>query len=235
MKQRIRVCDLAHELNVSSLDVIQAAHALGINVIRAVALLTTGQEYRIREWFTNGHMRRRRVQPPVERPSAPPPPRHEYKSARCECCGYTFLFKPLEESHQICRECRNHYEEAGESYVRTLQRHEDHVTQSRDKVDAYREMADRLSRERDEAYAKRNKWMAALVEIVVAHGPDDEDGGCVCGSEDFPCVTRRHLRHVNKGIYNRCEELEQLNERDFNRVLYGADYGFFKDWDDGAA
>lgn len=234
MKQRIRVCDLAHELRISSLDVVQAAHALGINVIRATALLTSGQEYRIREWHANGHIRRRRVQSVVERPALPTP-EDEYKSAKCDCCDYVFLYKPLQESHQLCRECRSHFEETGESFVRTLQRLEDHVAQSRRKVEEYRESANKVSRERDEAYVKRNKWMAALVEIVVAHGTADEGDGCACGAPDFPCVTRRHLRHVNKGIYNRCEELEQMNEDEFNRVLYGRDYTFFEGWDDGAA
>ncbi|RHW23640.1 hypothetical protein D0Z08_28890 [Nocardioides immobilis] len=228
------MCDLAHELRISSLDVVQAAHALGINVIRATALLTNGQEYRIREWHANGHVQRRRVQPIIERPAVPPR-EDEYKFATCTCCDYVFRYKPLQESHQLCAECRLHFEESGESYVRTLQRHEDHVEQSRRKVDEYRESANKLSRERDDAFAKRNKWMAALVEIVVAHGPDEEGDGCACGAPDFPCVTRRHLRHVNKGIYNRCEELEQMNEDEFNRVLYGRDYTFFKDWDDGAA
>lgn len=234
MKQRIRVCDLAHELRISSLDVVQAAQALGINVLRATAVLTTGQEYRIREWHANGHIRRRRAAPP---PTSAPLPRREdeLRAGACTCCEYTFLYKPLTESHQLCGECRLHFEQEGESYVRTLQRLEDHVAQSRRKVNDYRDSANKLSRERDDAYAKRNKWMAALVEIVVAHGPADEGDGCSCGAPEFPCVTRRHLRHANKGIYERCEDLEQMNEAEFNRVLYGRDYTFFKDWDDGAA
>ncbi len=134
MKQLIRVCDLAHELRISSLDVVQAAHALGINVIRATALLTSGQEYRIREWHANGHIRRRRVQSVVEQPALPTPP-DECKSAKCDCCDYVFLYKPLQESHHLCHECRSHFEETGESFVRTLQRHEDHVAQSRRKVE----------------------------------------------------------------------------------------------------
>jgi hypothetical protein len=107
MKQRIRVCDLVHELRISSLDVVHAAHALGINVIRATALLTSGQEYRIREWHANGHIRRRRVQSVVERPALPTP-EEKYKSAKCDCCDYVFLYKPLHESHHLCRECRSH-------------------------------------------------------------------------------------------------------------------------------
>lgn len=234
VKQPIRVCDLAHELHISSLDVVTAAKALGINVIRATALLTPGQEFRIREWHANGHIKRRAVQPLVEKPAVPPP-EDEFKSARCTCCEYSFLYRPLQESHQLCSECRLHFEEHGESYVRTLQRHEDHVAQSLRKVEEYREAANNLSRDRDDAYSKRNKWMAALVEVVVAHGPDDESDGCTCGSPEYPCLTRRHLRHVNRGIYNRCEELEQMNEDEFNRVLYGRDYKFFEEWDDGVA
>lgn len=77
--------------------------------------------------------------------------------------------------------------------------------------------------------------MAALEEIVVAHGPDEETDGCVCGADEFPCLTRRHLQQVNKGIHGRCEELEAMNEDEFNKVLYGIDYSFFTDWDDGVA
>lgn len=98
-----------------------------------------------------------------------------------------------------------------------------------------REACQKLSTERDEAYRKRDKWMQALVEIVIAHGPAEDDGGCVCGAAEFPCVTRRHLRHVNRGIYERCEELEAMNEAQFNRVLYGTDYSYFTAWDDGVA
>ena len=41
--QKEWVSDVAHELRSSSPDVAQAAHALGINVIRATAMLTSGQ------------------------------------------------------------------------------------------------------------------------------------------------------------------------------------------------
>jgi len=47
-----------------------------------------------------------------------------------------------------------------------------------------RQAANKVSRERDEAYVKRNKWMAAFVEIVVARGPADEGDGCACGAPD---------------------------------------------------
>jgi hypothetical protein len=227
--ERTRVCDLAGELHVSSLDLIQAAHALGINVIRATASLTTGQEYRLREWVANGHVRNRAARVPAQREAeARRMETDTRRGATCTCCGFTFLYVPLEESHEICSECRNHFEQSGEDFVRTLVRHEEHVAQAKAKVESYREKADSLAREKDEAYAKRNKWMAALVEVVVAHGPDEEGDGCSCGAPEYPCVTRRHLRHVNRGIYYRCEELEALNEDEFNRILYGHDYSFFE-------
>ncbi len=92
-----------------------------------------------------------------------------------------------------------------------------------------------MSQEKEEAYAKRNKWMAALVEIVVAHAPDEESEGCVCGSAEWPCVTRRHLHTVNVGIHKRVEELEAMPQDERDRILYDQDYSFFKRWDDGAA
>ena len=92
-----------------------------------------------------------------------------------------------------------------------------------------------MSQEKEEAYAKRNKWMAALVEIVVANAPDEESEGCVCGSAEWPCVTRRHLHTVNVGIHKRVEELEAMPQDERDRILYDQDYSFFKRWDDGAA
>jgi hypothetical protein len=239
MKKRIAVCDLAGQLGVSSRELIGIAQSLGINVIRAAATLTSGQEFKLREAVAND--RARMLSRAAALAAAPPPPprapspRDTHKSGICECCGWRFLYEPLNESHQICKDCRNHFEQPDESYVQTLTRHEDHVAKARKMAEAYREKSYELTTERDEAYAKRDKWMAALVEIVVAHGPAEEHDGCACGAEEFPCVTRRHLRMVNRGIYNRCEELEAMNEDQFNRILYGTDYTFFKDWDDGVA
>ena len=235
--ERIAVCDLARELGVSSRELIQTCHTIGINVIRAAATLTPGQVYRLREAVDSNRDRRRLAIQATARAIRKPETRREdlIKFALCTCCGFRFSYRPLEESHQICSECRHHFEESGEPHERTMKRHEDHVLQSKRKVEDYREACQKLGRERDEAYAKRDKWMAALVEIVVAHGPSEDHDGCVCGAPDYPCLTRRHLRSVNRGIYNRCEELENLNEDEFNKILYGTDYAFFRDWDDGAA
>lgn len=240
-KDRVRVCDLAKELNVSARVLIQTAHQVGINVIRATATLSGGQEMRLREAVANDLVVRRRAADVQARARSAQEEREARlraeakRSAICTCCGWTFLFTPLEESDEICSECRLHFQRDGESFVQTRQRDEDHVAQARRMVQKYRESASKLSKERDEAYVKRNKWMAALVEIVVAHGPAENDDGCVCGAPEFPCVTRRHLRHVNRGIYERCEELEAMNEDQFNRVLYGTDLSWFREWDDGVA
>lgn len=159
-------------------------------------------------------------------------PEDECRFATCSCCEYAFTFVPHKESHELCKECVHHFARFGESGVAIQIRLEDHDKQSRLKVALYREACEKFSKERDEAYAKRNKWMAALVEIVVAHGPAEDHDGCECGSPEFPCVTRRHLRDVNRGIYKRCEELEGMSEHEFNKILYGTDYTFFTEWDD---
>jgi hypothetical protein len=239
--QRIAVCDLAREMHISSRELIQTAQNLGINVIRAAATLSSGQEYRLREAVANNRVARQRV---ADRMAAAEAARQRQaeamraerqRVATCTCCGYGFMYLPNEESSEVCKECRHHFDRPGESYVETLTRHEEHVAQSKRTVAQYRDTANKLAKERDEAYAKRNKWMAALVEIVVAHGPAEDNDGCVCGAPEFPCVTRRHLRHVNRGIYERCEELEAMNEAEFNKILYGTDYSFFTDWEDGVA
>lgn len=116
-----------------------------------------------------------------------------------------------------------------------LVRLEEHETISRAKVGQYRVACLKLGRETDEAYAKRNKWMAALVEIFVAHAPAEESDGCVCGSAEWPCVTRRLLRTVNTGIHRRVEEFDAMPDAERDRILYGQDYGFFEDGDDGVA
>lgn len=239
--QRIAVCDLAHELGVSSRELIQTARSLGINVIRAVATLSPGQAHVLRDAVVNNLVTQRQA---VERAAAAHQARERARAdevaarqlhATCTCCGYLFAYYPTKESGEICRDCRQHYERPGESYVETLTRHEEHVARSKRKVEDYREACHKLSAERDEAYRKRDKWMQALVEIVIAHGRAEDNDGCACGAPEFPCVTRRSLRFVNRGIYRLCEELEGMNEAEFNKVLYGTDYSYFTEWDDGVA
>lgn len=233
--ERIRVMDLARELHVSSGELIKIAHELEINVIRAQALLSSGQVHKLRRYFENTrkHQASRPVAPLITQPKKQRDDDLQY--AVCTCCEFKFQYRAFKESHELCGACREHFRQEGEPGWKTQVRLEDHVALSRAKVKDYADACASLSRDRDEAYAKRNRWMAALVEIVVAHGPDDETDGCACGAAEFPCLTRRHLRQVNKGIYGRCEDLEAMNEDEFNKVLYGTDYSFFSDWDDGVA
>lgn len=233
--ERLRVVDLAGELGVSARALVMTAHELDINVIRGAALLHAGQVHKLRQYYKNNRDARRRPTPAIDLAKVPKKHEEEARGARCTCCDFTFTYLPFKDSHDLCPECRDHFPRDGEAGWQAQVRLEDHAAQARRKANDYREACAKLSKERDEAYEKRNKWMAALVEIVVAHGPDDEGDGCMCGSPEFPCLTRRHLRDVNRGIYNRCEELEGMNEDEFNKVLYGIDFAFFKDWDDGVA
>jgi len=235
--ERIPIVDLARELSIKAPALIRLANKIGINVIRVAATLSPGQAYRLRNAVEAEKQQMR-----LSTQMASLPPRQPAVSSRparsaigtCECCTYSFLYnedaKPL-----FCSDCTEHHERSDESIERKLVRLQAHAEKGHARVAEYREANNKLSRERDEAYAKRDKWMRALVEIVVAHGPDEDSEGCVCGSKEFPCLTRRQLHYSNGGIYERCEELEAMSEAEFNKVLYGEDYGFFQHWEDGVA
>ncbi len=235
--ERIPIVDLARELSIKAPALIRLANKIGINVIRVAATLSPGQAYRLRNAV---EAEKQQMRLSTQRASLPP--RQSAVSSRatrsamgrCECCTYPFLYdeaaKPL-----FCSDCTEHHEQSDESIPRKVMRLEAHAEKGQARVAEYREANNKLTRERDEAYAKRDKWMRALVEIVVAHGPDEGSDDCVCGSKEFPCLTRRQLYHSNRGICERCEELEATSEAEFNKVLYGEDYGYFQDWDDGVA
>lgn len=127
--QRIAVCDLAHELHVGSRELVRTAQSLGINVIRAAATLSSGQEHLLREAVANDRVVRRTA---AERAATAQAVREKIKadedamrqrSATCTCCGFLFMYLPNHESGEVCKECRQHFERPGESYVRTLTRH----------------------------------------------------------------------------------------------------------------
>jgi len=235
MGQYIRVCDLAGELNISIAEVVRVAKSLGINVNRGVANLHSGQAFKIREAVASGMIHRSAIREALLAAPPSPPPRPEFLDAKCSCCQYAFRYKVDVESDEMCAACAQHFQQDGESFVQTHVRLEDHEAMSRKKVEQYREACDRLSREKDEAYAKRNKWMAALVEIVIAHAAAEDDDGCLCGAPEWPCVTRRHLRIANVGIYKQAEKLESLPVAERDRILYDHDYSYFQNWDDGVA
>jgi hypothetical protein len=233
--ERIPIVDLARKLNIKAPALIRLANKIGINVIRVAATLTPGQAYRLRN-AVDAEKQQARLATQMAAPVPPQPavsPRPARPTiSRCDCCDYPFAHDEDERS-QLCTECRDHHEQTDESIERKLTRLQAHAAMGYVRVAEYREANNKLVRERDEAYSKRDKWMRALVEIVVAHGPEEKGDGCVCGSKEFPCLTRRQLRHSNRGIYDRCEELEAMSEAEFNRVLYGDDYSFFQDWEDG--
>jgi hypothetical protein len=235
--ERIPIVDLARELNIKAPALIRLANKIGINVIRVAATLSPGQAYRLRS-AVDAEKRQMRLATQMAglvhpQPAASPSPAPRATS-QCECCSYPFAHDE-DEKPQFCSECREHHEQTDEPIQRELTRLQAHAAKGHTRVAEYREANNKLVRERDEAYVKRDKWMRALVEIVVAHGPEEDGDGCVCGSKDFPCLTRRQLRHSNRGIYERCEELEAMSEAEFNKVLYGDDYSFFQDWEDGVA
>jgi hypothetical protein len=198
-------------LNVSSRDLVNCAKQLGIKVNRAAALLSLSQEIKLREAVASGFVRRRWEKPASLLPPPVPAARKtsDDRADRCVCCDMLFRHK-LEESWEVCKSCASHYRQDDEPTTRTIARLADHETRTRRLLVQYREMNNELETKVNEAYAKRDKWMQALVEVVLAHAPDEDGDGCVCGAEQYPCVTRRQLRQVNRGIFNRIEELERM-------------------------
>src|SRR5680860_710445 len=114
--------------------------SLGINVNRGVAKLHSGQAFKIREAVANGRVRREI--PPMRFPEpSREPPRREFAHATCSCCRYLFRYQvePESESTELCKACYQHFQQDGESFVRTHTRLEEHEALSRSKVEEYRE------------------------------------------------------------------------------------------------
>lgn len=86
------------------------------------------------------------------------------------------------------------------------------------------------------ALGSRDRWKRTLAAVMVAHGPKDDDDpaqGCACGQE-WPCVTRRTLTVVNRGIAAQVEALESLPQDEFEKFLYGDD-SYLDSWESADA
>jgi hypothetical protein len=207
-------------LGCSSREIVQGAQLLGIQVRRAAALLTAGQEQKIREAVTSGFIRRRGSPPPRQLPVPPLQPEERWEFSTCQCCLLKFSHD-AGESPVVCNHCEHHYRLYDESVERTLERLSEHEERLFAEIARYREANNQLEQHVHSAYGKRDKWMQALVETVLAHEPAEDQDGCVCGAAEYPCVTRRYLPQINRGIAKRVDELDHMSEGERDRVLYG--------------
>jgi hypothetical protein len=79
------------------------------------------------------------------------------------------------------------------------------------------------------ALQSRQKWKAALVEVVLAH-EETPTGECKCGARRYPCFTVAKLERTNRGIARQVEQLGTLSDRELERELYPETA--WQDWDE---
>jgi hypothetical protein len=233
MPDYVPVFQLARELGCSPGDLIHVARSAGLNVTRAGALLHPGQVYRLRQLADEGKITRRYSQVQQTRRSGWA--HHDadaWRNTRCPCCEYVFTHAAAEVKVR-CDACADHYEVADEDAGRTIERLSEHLARASQRIGRMSTLLNQWEERRDQAYHSRNRWRGALVEIVLAHAPDERDPTrCVCGSAKYPCLTREHVEYVNRGIARQIEQLDQLSDEERDRVLYGRDVSYF---DEGRA
>jgi hypothetical protein len=216
MPQRLRVFELARELGVSILVIIQVAERLRLPVRRGIAELTSRQEQLIRNEVDHGGWRdrQRRVEPEPEPYNIAPAIRY----ATCECCGFHFSYE-IRERSDCCEYCIEHFEIEGESAERTIARLGDHEQRLRKRYLYSSGKATEYEGKMKSAFESRQKWKAALVEVAIGHEPTDK-GKCTCGASESPCATMRLLEFANKGISRQVERLTTLSREELDRELY---------------
>jgi hypothetical protein len=215
MAQRLRVFELARELGVSALVIIQVAEDLDLPVRRAIAELTPRQEQLIRNAVDRGGWRgrKRRVESAPEWSNRSQSPRY----ATCECCNLHFIYLGLEKPW--CDRCDEHYEIQSETADRTIVRLRDHEQRIKARFEVAATKASEYEVRMKSAYESRQKWKAALVEIAVGHEAA-QGGKCTCGASESPCATMRLLEYYNKGISRQVEWLTGLSREELDRQLY---------------
>lgn len=220
MPDPIDIPGLARELGVRGVDVLACARRIGLPVQRMAARLTTAQANRLREERKSGGMQRHRNRPIIASPSPQP------TWSTCVCCKFKFIHGS-DETPEFCDNCRDHYCQEREAATRTIVRLTEHEHRLRERVAAVSQKVGEYDIRMRSALGSRDKWKRALVEVILAHEPLD-DGGCCCGAERFPCVTRRQLEDSNRGIARQVETLEGMSLEELEKFLYGDDSAIAK-------
>jgi hypothetical protein len=218
----MRVYELAKELQVSSLEVVKSARALGFNVISASAMLHAKQVDALR-----GRVVPRGPRQPVAPASSALPktrPGGVVRSATCACCGLLFGFDASRlavggDRPVRCEPCREHYEINGEDTGRTLSRYQDHERRVRAAWEFAAKKASEYEERMKAALGSRRRWKAALAEVVLAH-EEVGDHKCSCGAKAYPCFTVKQLEQANRGIAREVERLGALSDEALDRELY---------------
>lgn len=227
--ERIRVFELARELDVSIGDIQFALQTLGLPTRQQSTGWISGQHAEmVRRGLQQGAWRRRssrrdaRLRQLITRgPVRAPRP----VTVRCTCCELWFHLSVDENPAQrICQDCVDH--QIGEGEIETdsnsADRLEVHVSKLRGWNNQLREKNTSMDAERQDAFRTRNSWRRALVEVMQGHVRDDSDAEnrCLCGAP-FPCVTRRLLATINPGIASQVERFEVMHDRQRDKELSG--------------
>jgi hypothetical protein len=141
----------------------------------------------------------------------------------CACCGIRYPRPHDDRAQQYCPRCRAHYSTEGEQPDRELARLRDHEQRLRQGYAAAWHHQGHFEGRMKSAMHSRDRWKAALAEVVLTH-EETEDGSCkACHEQTFPCGTWRKLEEANRGIHRKVEALWGLPEDELERALYGDD------------
>jgi hypothetical protein len=149
-------------------------------------------------------------------PSAPavqPVKRYE-----CGCCQLT-VQGPTGSGPLLCPACIDHYEVAGESIERRLDRLDEHDQRMRARYVRARAAADEYRQQRDGAYRQRDDWRDAAIKLVHDHY-DSGKGRCVRCGQEFPCRPWKLLEELNRGFARRAETWACFTPEDLERHLH---------------
>lgn len=219
--ERIRVFELAKELDVAIGDIQFALQTMGLPTRQQSTGWISGQHAEmVRRGFHQGAWRRRSSRRDAQfrhlitrGPVRAPRP----VLARCTCCEMWFHV-PVDKNpaQRICQDCVDH--QIGEGETETdldrADRLEVHLSKLRHWNGQLHKKNSEMDVERQDAFRTRNRWRRVLVEVMQGHVLDDSDpeNRCLCGAP-FPCVTRRLLATISPGIASQVERFEAMHDR----------------------
>jgi hypothetical protein len=239
------VYEAARECGVTNNELLDACRRLDIPASRVASKLRPDQVKRLRTHFAGkrkylgqGRSTSSRRPPEPVRTLIPVLKLHPRDAAMwnvsevaeiptipngCACCGMRFPREPGDRNQRHCFDCQAHYPQDGEDSERELARLRDHDARLRPGFAAAWHQQSRYEGRMKSAMDSRDKWKAALAEVVLTHEEAD-DGGCkACHGTKFPCGTWRKLEEANPGIHRKIEALAGLPDEELKRVLYGDD------------
>jgi hypothetical protein len=219
--QHITVAELAKELGVSQNAVMLLARKVEVTVTRGASKLALRQADRVRARARDeaAHAAKAALRPlpglSKRAPVGAAPATEQVRvgpATPCSCCGLNIgrRQRDAEDELPLCEQCMPHYAIAGEGDARSLARLQDHDRRLRL---VYAQLWSRVTDLDDRLHAalrSRNSWRRVLVEVAACH--EETPTGCSCGAKSFPCMTRKKIEQVNRGIARQIEDYLTLDD-----------------------